>query len=105
MKINSKWSQEVGRWDVLFCDYIDRKVIQLPDKDLVMKIERKESGDILKFLGGPTGFESYNIKDLTALPLIGEDLCICGGTINKYPQCTVNMNDVKEFLKSKRYIK
>jgi len=108
MKILSKWQQEVGKWDRGLNDYVDRKVIELPDKFLVMQIIRIENRNILRFNGGPTGFESYHIPDLIdgmKTAGINKIFCICGGTINRWPHCTVAWDEVVAFLKSKGYMR
>jgi hypothetical protein len=48
----------------------------------------------MKFHGGPTGHESYHItprlmQDLQKLAEKGEKFCICAGTINSWPECSV----------------
>ena len=60
-------------------------------------IEMEIDGDVLRFRGGPTGFESYCIKDLSLPP--GKVFCICGGTVNSWPRCEVQTDDVIQFLK------
>lgn len=107
-QINSKWSQEVGTWSHGANKYIDQKVVDLPDKILVMTVYEKTHGYVLKFNGGPTGFESYYIKDLVEGMKSFDDkvpFCICGGTINRWPRCEVQWADVAAFLKSKGFIK
>ena len=60
-------------------------------------------GDILEFVGGPTGFERYYIADLLLRdPSKHPEICICGGTINRWPACFVDRQEVADFLNSKR---
>jgi hypothetical protein len=74
-----------------------------------MTIDTDSKKPILRFIEGPTGYESYYIEDLIRhcdLPCHTEDFnfCICGGTVNSWPQCTVKKKDMFEFLKEQGYL-
>jgi len=101
MKIKSKWSMEKADWDKTFQKYTNRRVIPLPDKDIEMLIMTTERGDILRFVGGPTGHESYYVSDLLEHPLPegSDDFCICAGTVNSWPMCLVSKKEVFAFLR------
>lgn len=100
MKIMSKWTMEKARWDRLAQKYNNRRVESLPDKTLEMIITPSGNGDILRFIGGPTGYESYYVRDLLECPMPSEsdDFCICAGTVNSWPTCIVPRSEVFAFL-------
>ena len=102
MKINSKWSMEKADWDRTFQQYTNRRVISLSDKELEMVVKKTDRGDVLQFIGGPTGHEAYYISDLLgSFTLDGsDDFCICAGTVNSWPLCTVSRKEVLNFLRS-----
>ena len=53
----------------------------------------------MKFIGGPTGFESYYLEDLEGDTLDHDgDFCICGGTINSWANCTVDTADIHKAI-------
>ena len=78
-------------------------------RDISVTICERENGFdklILKFYGGPTGFESYYLKDVIEL-IPDKDkindtqtMCICGGTINRWDACYVNYKEVIDFIES-----
>ena len=85
---------------------ISMEVVDYPRHDGTIKKS-------LKFIGGPTGYESYLIETLLdnsyGRGLMGrglmdreplENFCICGGTVGLYQRCTVNVGSVQEFLRS-----
>jgi len=108
-RIKSLWTQEKGAWSggdgTTPAGYYNRKTEQLPCKDLHMLLEQRQDGrTILTFKGGPTGFESYHI-DGGFVPRMIVDvhngrttLCICAGTINRWPTVTVPLAEVLSFL-------
>lgn len=97
MKINSKWSKETGKWNGK--EFINREITALPDKELEMKFKDGKSSRILEFIGGPTGFESYYVEDLLREPSRMQGrLCICGGTINSWPKCSVQAEEVLAYI-------
>jgi hypothetical protein len=104
-EINSKWTMEIGRWNEQSGKFEDRVIKDWPDKILKMEISGDQDKKILKFIGGPTGFESYYIDDFIKYPIKGEELCICGGTINIWPRCTVSWKDIESFLQSEGFMK
>jgi len=106
MDINSKWTALRAEWDGQ--NFVNEHEAPLPDKVLSMELSTRPDWEgnlkqVLYFRGGPTGFESYYVEDLldpeTGISARGDvDLCICGGTINSWPRCTVSTADVLKFL-------
>jgi len=105
MKIKSKWTQETGNWDKATNKYINRKFLLISNRELEMIIikAKEKNKDILKFEGGPTGYESYYISDLLKNNIKTGDMCICGGTINSWANCTVPKKEVFDFLRENGY--
>ena len=95
-KVNSRWQREIGTWSEKDNTYINREVIKLPDKELEVIIE----DNIVRFIGGPTGYESYYIKDFLrdSESRRNKEMCICAGTINSWPECYIQYNDVYELI-------
>ena len=98
MKINSRWVVEKGRWDENECTYINRKK-ETFERFIGMQIEDGNTGKLIRFIGGPTGFESYYIEDLLSVDSLVKELCICAGTINRWPACYVDKQTVFDFIK------
>lgn len=99
--IKSYWTYETGIWNGVKNEYINRIVSDIKEKDLKIEIENtpfSEYGPVLKFIGGPTGYESYYIKNLLENPWNHGDFCICGGTINSWAKCWVKTKDVMNIL-------
>lgn len=103
MKINSVWTIIKGRWSKATSIYEDVSE-EFKEKEITMEIEKRKDRSILHFRGGPTGFESYEINEyfLKNLPE-RETFCVCAGTTNSWPRCTVKMKPVIEYLKSKGF--
>lgn len=103
--ITGTFSIEVARWDSRANQYVDRKTTTR-QKDLTMEIIRRTDGkDVIRFVGGPTGHESYYVADLLASLLDDSrphhpSLCICGGTVNSWPRCEVPVAGVLRFLEA-----
>ena len=96
--IEAIFIQEIGRWDKssnTFVDYSTSKTI----RNIEMCLYEKDGKQMLEFVGGPTGFESYYVEDLLTLPFAKSSFCICGGTINRWPRCEVSCTEVATFLK------
>lgn len=103
MKINSVWATIKGRWSNATKSY-DNITEELREKELTMEIERRENRSILHFRGGPTGFESYEINEHFLKGLLERNtFCICAGTTNSWPRCTVEMKPVVDFLKTEGF--
>jgi len=103
-EINSKWQSEHAEWDSFQEKYINITVVPMPDKVLIMEIIDGKGGPVLQFIGGPTGYESYYIKDLLQTSRSKRtSFCICAGTLNSWPQCVVPWSAVLDFLKSQGY--
>jgi len=102
-KIKATFTTEKARWYHKINKYVDR-TFEIEDREIKMEIIAKDSKEpILRFVGGPTGFEAYYISSLLQDSFDGPNFCICGGTVNSWPQCEVPWAEVKEFLKSNGY--
>lgn len=101
MEIKSMFTFENGDYSHAKGFHNRRKRTEM--RTLKLEIRKTDRGDILDFIGGPTGFESYYIPDLN----IHHDglFCICGGTINSWPNATVEWADVYKFLSENGYAK
>lgn len=104
MEIKSYWSYEKGLWDTEHNKYIERTVSEVKEKMLKIEIEinikhyKNDPIQVIHFIGGPTGYESYYIKDLLENNLEHVNFCICGGTINSWAKCWVKSKDIKNIL-------
>lgn len=96
--IMSYWQTETGRFDEDSCSFINRKLSEVKEKEIY--IEYDQETDILYFRGGPTGYESYYFTSLESSILTSESdkFCICGGTINSWPICTVKMENFRDIF-------
>jgi hypothetical protein len=111
--IESWWTFRTGRWDDNNgFGYVDIKERRETRTLTLQIVERGHGKRSLQFVGGPTGYESYDIDDLldpkTGLATFGpnpEDamFCICGGTMNSWPTCEVRAKDVLDYLLSQGY--
>lgn len=92
-KINSRWETE-KRW---LKEFEQKSSTDTSTRELTMHIVTEgHDKPILRFEGGPTGFESYYLEDIK---LEGEgDFCICAGTANRWPACYVDMPTVRKFV-------
>jgi hypothetical protein len=100
-EINSYWKQETGRWSEKDNQFLNRTFSPIEEKKLKVIYEPDEN--IIKFVGGPTGYESYYFTDIVKTieshpSRKFDEFCICGGTINRWANCTVKMNDFKEII-------
>lgn len=99
MKIQSIFTFETGRYDKESNLFVDRKSSPEPRELEIIK-EIRNDKEVLVFIGGPTGFESYYIEDLKKnISVKSGDFCICGGTINSWPRCIVKVEDILDFIK------
>jgi len=98
MKIKSYWQSETGRWSDATNSYTNKILSDIKEKELEVIIVKSEGKKILKFLGGPTGFESYYLEDLMQ-NIKTEKFYICAGTINSWYSCYVLWEDVKKIIK------
>ncbi len=95
-KIDSRWETE-KRW----VEGMEQKLsTDISTKELTMHIVTKgHERPILRFEGGPTGFESYYVADIDfRLSNSGDDFCICAGTANRWPACYVDRKEVQKFV-------
>lgn len=77
------------------------QVMGTEERELGIEIDFSKAKTVLRFIGGPTGHESYYLEDL--LPKIKQgdgDLLICFGTPGSWAKCTVKLDKLKtEMLK------
>lgn len=102
MIIESEWMYETGKWDNKISEFINRIIAEPVIKKIEIKVYRDiiNDRDIVNFVGGPTGFESYRLEDLKSHDLDNDErFCICGGTINSWANCTVACKDIYEAIK------
>jgi len=91
--VKGVWNEDLFKYDNITHDRFEKKI----------KMTRTFINDkpALVFDGGPTGHERYYIEDLID-PLImdynREGLCICAGTVNRWPQCNVKWKHIMLFL-------
>lgn len=77
-------------------------------RDIKMRIEPKGDGEILRFVGGPTGHEAYALDSEFAKLVVQPDwqeperFHICAGTPGSWPTCSVATDDVAAFLDHER---
>ena len=100
-RIMSTWQQETARFDGK--SFVDRKHGEKRQKELTMTLEMLDSRPRLRFISGPTGYESYYADDafverLTSQLEQHKTFCICAGTINSWPEATVPLGEVVLFL-------
>ena len=96
--INSIWKTEKGKWNNSTESYTNRTVNTF-QRMLEMQLKQTDRGQIIQFVGGPTGFESYYTKDILATEA-KNSICICGGTINSWPACYVDAKTVHHFIEN-----
>jgi len=102
MKINSVFTFETARWDSSLNNFVGRKSRD-ETREIEVAIIARDGKPLLVFTGGPTGFESYYLEDILEEPLRGDDFCICGGTVNSWPRCIVNWQDVVDLIHGNGY--
>ncbi len=103
MKIPAYWQLETGRFDTKLNTFTDRKLSEITECQLPVKIEPSNySSDlILRFLGGPTGYESYYLTDIEqnlSKTIENREFYICAGTINSWPCCWVKTDELKKII-------
>jgi hypothetical protein len=100
--IDARWVAVEGRWNDRLNTYVgvteEARVMTL-----AMVIKANNVGELLvHFEGGPTGFETYRVAHLLENSEFGveddDELCICAGSINRWPTVTVNARQVRKFL-------
>jgi hypothetical protein len=101
--IKSYWQTETGQWDDKTEKFTNRKVSEITEREIYVTMDwnYEKNKKILQFKGGPTGHESYYFKDLEGLSERknpNEYFCICGGTINSWPKCSVKTQDLIEII-------
>jgi len=100
-EIKAIFTAETAKWDgKKYFEYNYRTY----EKEIEMVIEDRGGKPILKFIGGPTGYESYYVEDMVKpRQKLSRELCICGGTVNSYHKCIVPWNEVVQFLLDSGY--
>ena len=102
LSINSYWRSTTGTWNENKNCYQDVHISPITEKVLKVVIleslRNDKSEEIIRFVGGPTGYESYYVKDLTDKPFQHKFMYICAGTINSWPSCYVKTEDLKAIL-------
>lgn len=96
MRINSFWQRKTGEWNGK--KFIKKQKSPVEEKLLEVVLILGDKNETVKFLGGPTGYETYCLKDLLKLKE-NENFCICGGTLNSWPNCYVKAKDLSQILK------
>ena len=102
--IKATFTRKYARWDDYADKYVD-ETTKVEEKLINMEIIFRNAKPILRFIGGPTGHESYYIEDMLKYPPKNpaETLCICAGTVNSWAECVVPWQDVKNFLSACGY--
>ena len=104
--VPSVWEIEKGRWCEESGAFVDLSV-RYEERDLTMQIIQDGQRYLIHFSGGPTGCETYDWtafdRKLPGPP--SESLCICAGTINRWPKCSVPMQAVTEALEIIREVR
>lgn len=101
-KITSYWQHETGVWDKEKEKFVEKKKSPISVKEINVVLDTSNYSDkpILKFQGGPTGFESYYLDDFLQDYLDKIDrFYICAGTLNSWPSCYVLASDLKQVIK------
>lgn len=102
-KVRSVWVTETGWWAEETDSYIDIEHSERRKEIGVHLCVNPELGKMTVEFDGPTGFESYALKDMEEVARSGDsDLCICFGTINRWPRCLVDVSDLRKFLDENR---
>ena len=104
MKIPGYFQAETGYYDSKMGRYTRRRFTDIQERMLELRIEPSEYNSklVLRFIGGPTGHESYYLNDLMSLLAEAppnEVLTICAGTINSWPRCWINITELQEAVR------
>ncbi len=110
---NAKWNPGKSKMDYI------KTPVRTWTEDINMRIEdrlglKEEEYEVLNFIGGPTGFESYRLdqdfvdvlEDIVRNELVDESqfrgrFTICAGGGN-YDECGVSATDVLDYLREVR---
>jgi hypothetical protein len=96
--IRSIWTTEKASWDRRKNDY-GPSTFDEEKKYISCKLVLRGTRLLVEF-AGPTGYETY---DLETMYKVCDELdvafCVCAGTVNSWPRCQVNMEDVKKFMR------
>lgn len=96
-KINSSWTKETGRWDNTKNTFVDRKKTY-SEKIIHVALKNDEGRKLLQFIGGPTGFETYELESLNEIVTGIGNFCLCGGTLNSWQRCDVKSADLRKIV-------
>lgn len=97
--IKCTWTKETGDWEGNK-GYVNRKECA-EEKMIEIGTDEYDGKPIIRFIGAPTGHESYYVhmlKENTRL-MKGDTMCICAGTINSWARCEVSWTDVLNYMK------
>jgi hypothetical protein len=86
------WNNELKKFDPVN----ERKY----ERTISMEVLEVDYRLVLRFIGGPTGHETYRVEDLlaTASRIPGDEFSICAGTINSWHACIVSRIEVEKFI-------
>lgn len=98
--IMSYWQTETGRWDEEKETFTNLKFSEIKEK--IIQVEYQPEKDVIQFLGGPTGYESYYFADIykSIHKWKSEKLYICAGTLNSWSSCYVKISDLLDIMNS-----
>lgn len=95
--IEATFVKQTGIWNEKETKF-DITKEQTRHQTIQMQINESDNGPILRFIGGPTGYEAFYIADLEASPREDNRFYICAGTPNGYEICHVSRKEVYKFL-------
>ena len=72
-------------------------------RTLTMELHEGKFSPLLHFVGGPTGHETYQVTSEFIVSLmrqgaVSDEFCICAGTKNSWPKCSVSIRATLNFL-------
>jgi hypothetical protein len=103
MIIKSEWKYEKADWDNVNGRFVNKTISEIFIKDIEIKVYKDiiTGRELVKFIGGPTGWETYRLEDLKEHDLDNYDrFCICAGTINSWANCTVSSRDIHKAIEA-----
>lgn len=95
-------------------DDTEEVVHRRSERLIEVRIENRQYGDksydVIAFIGGPTGHESYRLdadfidamNECDAHPVRAGTWCICAGTAGRYERCTIQVEDLRNYVAAKR---
>jgi hypothetical protein len=95
--VGSTWTIVKGRWDRDLMDWVN-VTEEASKKEIPARLVFRESDETyLVSFDGPTGYEIYDIEALLGVCKGSRDFCVCAGTINSWPRCDVDLEDLRRF--------